>query len=195
MKLKRKGLFVLGILILVASIVYVLITRTQLFNKHAIGEEIDSFNGVSVYYNGPVSNVSGRNLTEDKYNIGQKYQCVEFVKRYYYEYYHHKMPQSYGHAKDFFNKNLKDGEVNEDRALIQYKNPSQSQPKVGDLLVFSLTQYGHVAIISNVKEGEIEIIQQNPGKFAKSRVNIPLDFQDGLWRINNRRILGWLRKE
>jgi surface antigen len=134
-------------------------------------------------------------MTEDEYNLGQQYQCVEFVKRYYYEYYHHKMPNSFGHAKDFFDNNLKDGEINKDRALVQYRNPGKSQPKVGDLVVFGKNRYGHVAIISDVKEREIEIIQQNPGKFKKSRINIPVNFQEGLWHIDQRRILGWLRKE
>jgi len=195
--MKRKILFALSILVLIAIAAFVFIEKTKMFNKHAIGDPIDSFNGVIVYYNGSVNNVSGRNLTADNYNLGQQYQCVEFVKRYYYEYYHHKMPDSYGHAKDFFDDNLKDGELNEKRALTQYRNPSQTQPKVGDLVVFGgsiSNRYGHVAIISDVREGEIEIIQQNPGKFKKSRINIPISFQDGLWHINNGRILGWLRK-
>ncbi|MCL2075891.1 MAG: CHAP domain-containing protein [Betaproteobacteria bacterium] len=63
------------------------------------------------------------------------------------------------------------------------------------LLVFGGGRHGHVAIISDVREGEIEIIQQNPGKFKNSRINIPISFQDGSWRVENRRILGWLRKD
>jgi surface antigen len=191
--MKRKLLLILGVLIL-AAIVFIMIENTQVFSEHIIGDVIDNFNGVNVYYNGSVSNVSGRNVTADNYNLGQKYQCVEFVKRYYYEYYHHKMPDSYGHAKDFFNSNLKDGDFNEKRALTQYRNPSQSQPKVGDLLIFGGNRYGHVAIISEVKDDEIEIIQQNPGLFEKSRINIPVNFQNGLWSIEKSRILGWLRK-
>ncbi|MCL1826253.1 MAG: CHAP domain-containing protein [Betaproteobacteria bacterium] len=191
--MKRKLLLILGVLIL-AAIVFIMIENTQVFSDHMIGDVIDNFNGVNVYYNGSVSNVSGRNVTADNYNLGQKYQCVEFVKRYYYEYYHHKMPDSYGHAKDFFNSNLKDGDFNEKRALTQYRNPSQSQPKVGDLLIFGGNRYGHVAIISEVKDDEIEIIQQNPGLFEKSRINIPVNFQNGLWSIEKSRILGWLRK-
>jgi surface antigen len=197
LNMKRKILSALGILVLIGIIVFVVIEKTHMFDKHAIGEPIDSLNGVVVYYNGSVSNVSGRNLTADNYNIGQKYQCVEFVKRYYYEYYHHKMPDSYGHAKDFFDNSLEDGELNKKRALTQYRNPGQSQPKVGDLVIFGAhvsNRYGHVAIVSDVKESEIEIIQQNPGKTKKSRINIPISFQDGLWHINNGRIVGWLRK-
>ena len=165
---------------------------------YKIGEPIDSLNGVFVFYNGEIGNVSGRNTTNDGYNLGLKYQCVEFVKRYYYEHLQHKMPDSYGHAKDFFDKNLTDGQKNKKRNLTQYSNPSQTKPKIDDLLIFDGTihnKYGHVAIISDVTENKIEIIQQNPGPFAKSRKTISLDKINGKWKINNERILGWLRKE
>ena len=58
---------------------------TNFNSEHYVGEKIDSLNGVYVYYNGGVSNVEERNLSEDGYNIGLKYQCVEFIKRYYFE--------------------------------------------------------------------------------------------------------------
>jgi surface antigen len=163
-----------------------------------VGQRIDSLNGVFVYYNGGVENVTERNITEDGYNLGLKYQCVEFVKRYYYEELKHKMPDSYGHAKDFFDKSLLDGEKNEIRDLSQYANPSNTKPKVNDLVIFEDTafnKYGHVAIISKLTENEIEIIQQNPGPFSKSRATFSLENKDGKWEINNDRILGWLRKE
>lgn len=46
------------------------------------GAPLDSLNGVVVYYNDGMGAVHGRN-TVDGYNVGLKYQCVEFVKRYY----------------------------------------------------------------------------------------------------------------
>lgn len=162
-----------------------------------IGEEVDSLNHVKVYYNGAVSNVHRRN-TKDGYNLGLEYQCVEFVKRYYYEHYNHKMPDSYGHAVSFFDKQLKDGVMNKQRDLRQYHNPSKTKPMVGDLVIFDGTlsnAYGHVAIISQVQEDCIEIIQQNPGKYASSRVSFDLSQgDDQKWYIHKKRILGWLRK-
>lgn len=162
------------------------------------GDAVDSLHGVKVYYNGSVGNVEGRNVSEDGYNIGLKYQCVEFVKRYYFEYYEHKMPNSYGHAKDFYNTQLADGAFNPDRNLVQYKNPSKTKPKVGDLLIFDgniWNKYGHVAIVSKVEHDNIEIIQQNPGPNASSRINISLKNNHALWEIGNDEVLGWLRKE
>lgn len=172
--------------------------RGDLNPNHQIGDRIDSLNNVIVYYNGPISNVSGRNLSENGYNLGLKYQCVEFVKRYYYEQLDHKMPNSYGHAKDFFNPGVKDGQVNADRALTQFSNPSGTKPRSDDLLIFSGTfanKFGHVAIISEVRENEIEIIQQNTGSYGESRETFQLENKDGKWSIENNRILGWLRKK
>jgi len=164
---------------------------------HPKRKVIDTFNGVDIYYNGKVANVSGRNVTSDGYNLGLKYQCVEFVKRYYYEYYNHKMPNSYGNAKDFFKQSLFDGEYNKDRGLIQYINPSNSKPKVGDLVIFGATQwnkFGHVAIISKVKSNRIEIAQQNPGSNNPSRKSYSLNQTNGKYDIDSPYVLGWLRK-
>ena len=62
--------------------------------KFSFGDKIDSLDGVYVFYNGSVSHTEGRNKSEDGYNLGLKYQCVEFVKRYYYMHFKHKMPDS-----------------------------------------------------------------------------------------------------
>lgn len=167
-------------------------------SEHQVGQKIDSLNNVIVFYNGGVSNISGRNTTADGYNLGLKYQCVEFVKRYYYQHLNHKMPDSYGNAKDFFDKNLSDGQHNISRNLTQYSHPSTQQPKVDDLLIFDghfANKFGHVAIVSNVSETEIEIIQQNPGPFGKSRETFSLTQVDGKWVLDEDQILGWLRKE
>ncbi len=163
-----------------------------------VGKPVDSLNGVIVYYNGEVGHVLERNVASDGYNIGLKYQCVEFVKRYYYEYLKHKMPDSYGHAKDFFDKSIDDGKINPKRDLIQFTNPSADKPKENDLIVFGATNfnpYGHVAIISKVDDNKIEIIQQNPGPNAPSRVQYKLIYKDNKWKLNNEKTLGWLRKK
>lgn len=172
--------------------------KIRLNSKHEIGDKIDSLNGVYVYYNDKVGNVSGRNLTPAGYNLGLKYQCVEFVKRYYFEFYNHKMPNSYGHAKDFYVEGLSDSTYIESRNLYQYNNPGNSKPKEGDLLVFGPTifnKYGHVAIVSKVKSNEIEIIQQNPGSFISSREIYSLLNSNGKWKIKHQNIKGWLRKK
>lgn len=114
-----------------------MVTHTNLNPTLKRGLPIDSFNGVYVYYNGGTSQSSGRNVI-DGYNVGIRYQCVEFVKRYYYLHYHHHMPDTYGNAKDFFDKKLSSGSLNTARGLFQYKNRDQVRPQKGDLLYLIL---------------------------------------------------------
>jgi surface antigen len=162
--------------------------------NHKPGDLLDSLNGVQVYYNGGMTATHGRN-TKDGYNVGLKYQCVEFVKRYYLEHFHHKMPDSYGHAKDFYNKKLPDVSLNKARNLMQYANGGSTKPKVGDLIIFdgwALNPYGHVAIVGIVKADKIQIIQQNVG--SKTRETISLSEKNGKFTLESDGLLGWLRK-
>ena len=173
----NKRVLIFLILCLTGFVIYKVTKKINLNFNYEVGQHLDSLNNVVVFYNGGILNSSGRNTSPDNYNIGIKYQCVEFVKRYYYEYLNHKMPDAFGNAIDFYDKDLSDGELNTKRNLVQYKNGSKSKPKVDDLLIFSgspFNEYGHVAIVSSVDENEIEIIQQNPGPFSKSRDKIKL---------------------
>lgn len=179
-----------------------IIFRTEISNlvknsSYTQGEIIDQLDGVNIYFNGKVSNVDSRN-TDNKYNLGLKWQCVEFVKRYYFKYYKHKMPNSYGHAKDFFDNKVKDGALNEDRNLIQYSNPSKSKPKKGEIVIFKETswnRFGHVAIVSEVNDDFIEIIQQNPGYFGSSRKKLKIVNHNKEYLINYKSVIGRLRKK
>ena len=156
------------------------------------GEPIDSLHGVIVRYNDGFGAIHGRNVV-DGYNVGLKYQCVEFVKRYYLEHYGHRMPNSYGHAKDFFDTTLVDSTLNTDRGLLQFTNPSATKPRVGDLVVLDAwkgNSFGHVAIVSAVDNGEVEVIQQNT---RSTRTSYDLDHTDGRYRIESKRVSGWLR--
>ncbi|WP_444944652.1 CHAP domain-containing protein [Microbulbifer sp. ZKSA006] len=189
-----------GIGLLVLTI-YQLATRLNLNSAHSVGELIDSLHGVAVYYNGGVNNVEERNTSEDGYNIGLKYQCVEFVKRYYYERFGHRMPDTYGHAKDFFDSTLHQGSINTKRGLLQFHNEGDTPPDIGDIVVYSpslFNPYGHVAIVAmvDIESGTLEIIQQNAGPFSPPRERYALIFEPpASWSVDNARILGWLRKE
>ena len=130
--IKRTPIFVLIMALIMA---YPCIKNAIMNANHNIGDVIDSHNEIPVYYNGSTDTNLGRNKSKEGYNYGLKYQCVEFVKRYYYDHLNHKMPITYGHAKDFFDHKIADGERNKYRDLIQYQNGSQSKPKVDDILV------------------------------------------------------------
>lgn len=194
-KTRKRVIITLVIVSILAFAFFKVTSKLGYDFKYTEGEKIDSLNHVIVYYNGNTGNIFGRNITKDNYNLGLKYQCVEFVKRYYYEYLHHKMPNVYGNAIDFYDKNIADGQLNIQRGLLQYTNSSKSKPQINDLIVLDGTSsnpFGHVAIISEVTDDEIEVIQQNVG--GKSRDHFDLELKEGKWHINNDRVMGWLRK-
>ena len=197
MRKRLRTLLAAGALLPLAALaVYAAVTRVNPNPQHAVGEQLDELNGVAIYYNGGVNTVQGRNLTQDGYNLGLRYQCVAFVKRYYFERHGHRMPDTYGHAKDFFDPNVSDGGMNAKRAMSQFTNGSTMPPQADDLLVFApslLNRYGHVAIIASVGTNTLQIAQQNPGPFGSSRETIPLSYHEGRWHIGNDRVLGWLR--
>ncbi len=189
-------LFLGCVLVVLCAPTHALSIDTTTPPPHAIGEVIDSYNGVTVHFNGPVGNVTERNVAPNGYNLGQKYQCVEFVKRYYYQVYEHEMPDSYGNAKDFFNPSLPDGGFNKARGLLQFINGGLERPQTGDIVIFgpaSFNRFGHVAIVSEVTPTDIEYIQQNPGPKEPSRKR--LAFKGTSTTLNSSRLLGWLRKQ
>ena len=193
----QKKLIYTVLLLLVFPSIYVISNKT-VFSKGEpkVGEIIDRFNNVEVYYNGDVGNVFGRNTSYDGYNLGLNYQCVEYVKRYYYYVYDHKMPDSYGHAKDFFDNKLVDTEYNAKRDLYQFTNGSKFRPAAGDIIVFDGTRhnpFGHTGIVTLSKGNKCEIIQQNTG--LKTREILKLSEINGKFFIMDRDVLGWLRKD
>lgn len=181
--------------VVLAAAGYRIVTYTNLNPGREVGAVVDEFNGVKVYYNGGVNHAEGRNLSRDGYNLGIKYQCVEFVKRYYFERFGHRMPDPFGHAKDFYDAGTAQGALNRKRGLVQYRNAQSEKPQVDDLIVFASTlfnPYGHVAIVAGVTEREVEIVQQNPGPFAGSRARFAMDATDGHWTVAGG-AFGWLR--
>ncbi|MFK7756389.1 MAG: CHAP domain-containing protein [Flavobacteriales bacterium] len=190
--LRFKALFSVGIVLFSSLILflssYFFNIPFKLINE---GEVLDQLDGVEVYFNGSSNHIDSRNSTVDGYNIGLRWQCVEFVKRYYLEVYSHKMPNSYGNAVDYFDSRIEDGSLSPDRALIQCYNPSSHAISKGDILIFS-GGYGHVAIVSQVLSDQIEIVQQNIGKETREILEISRK-NDSLF-IHHNSVLGWLSR-
>lgn len=160
------------------------------------GDVVDQLNGIPVYFNYPIGHSSGQNFAADGYYLGLRYQCVEFVKRYYYGRFKHRMPNARGNAVDYFDANTADGAFNSKRGLLQFHNGSQQGPQPEDILVFGArpgNPYGHIAIISSVGPDSLEIIQQNPGPSRRSRMTLSLSRLDSGITVQNPRVLGWLR--
>lgn len=192
----RKLVLILVVLCILGAGGWCVATKVNLNPNHEVGDIVDELDGVAVYFNGGVGHTAGRNLAPDGYNLGIKYQCVEFVKRYYYEHYNHKMPDVWGHAISFFEPDLEHGALNVKRGLLQYHNGGDVKPQKGDLVVYDGTKfnpYGHVAIVAEVTDDVVTIIQQNPGPLAPSRESYALVTSNGHYTVGNTRILGWLR--
>jgi surface antigen len=180
------------------QIVFCLITVlivVLLIDSTKIGKEIDQYRDVSVYYNGIVYTRShGRYYSDSGYYYGQKWQCVEYIKRFYAQAKQHSMPDVFGNAKDYFDSSVGQGQLNESRGLIQYRNGESISPKPDDLIVFTDRRYGHVAIITTVTDDSIEIIQQNI--LWGTRNKLPLRMENGNYYVGNtRKPAGWLRLE
>ncbi len=158
-----------------------------------VGTVLDRENGVAVRANGDSAYKShGKNYSSDGYYYGKRWQCVEFVKRYYYDHFKHRMPDGWGHAKSFYDPTVKQGCLNTTRGLVQFQNGGNEPPKPGDLLVYDYGKYGHVAIVSKVRKHTVEIVQQNVK--GRPRAVIPLEKTSTGWLLDKGgNVAGWLR--
>ena len=165
------------------------------WNQRSVGRVLDSYRGVPVYDNGLLFFRSyGKNYSENGYYFGQKWQCVEFIKRFYYQAKGHRMPEVMGHAKSFFDEGLPDGAFNARRGLIQYRNGSTNKPRPDDLIVFTDTKFGHVAIVTAVAEDSLAVIQQNIVSGTRQRFSLVAS--NGHYFVTApRRPAGWLREK
>ncbi len=158
-----------------------------------IGMQIDHYCNVPVYENGIMFFMGqGKHYADDGYYYGQKWQCVEFIKRFYKDALNHTMPNGWGHARDFFDTRIPDTELNPKRNLLQYRNGNPVCPEVDDIMIFQDSHYGHVGIVTQVMSDQIEMIQQNI--FGKSRQAFGLHLRENRYYVEQPRIAaGWLR--
>jgi hypothetical protein len=165
---------------------------------NAWGQEMGEFNNVKGYFN---ANHPGddrlRNYSKEDqpYDYGLKWQCVEYIRRYYKDALNHQF-DSKGHAFSYFNDNLRDGAVNGERGLTQYRNGGTHKPESGDLIVFWNDGVGHVAIVAAVSDSGVTIAQQNVGTAFKEFVPFT-STKDGKWLLDSSvsgETKGWLRK-
>lgn len=143
----------------------------------AKGDVIGGLDGVDVYNNGPVFVAShGRHYAQDGYYFGQKWQCVEFVKRYLYQARGHRLPDGMGHAISFFDPATPHGEINAARGMRQFMQGGREIPRAGDLMVFGgAGGYGHVAIVAQSSNDFVTITQQNKAPVQETFRLLPND--------------------
>jgi surface antigen len=198
MKKLKRVLSILLILIASAFTIYLLFFSkryplTIISHSISIGDSVDSFNAITVYNNGmDYSKSHGKHYNSDSsFYYGKKWQCVEFIKRYYHDHLHFTMPDGMGHAKDFYDPGTDHGKLNKQRGLLQFQNDNDKAPAIGDILVFG-GKFGHVAIVTKISETEIEVIQQNI--YMTPRETFTLSFHNGKYSVGkNKKPNGWLR--
>jgi hypothetical protein len=158
-----------------------------------VGDTVTTYRTIPVYSNGDNYTLSyGKHFSKNQYYYGQKWQCVEFVKRFYHDAFNHRMPSVWGNAKGYYDPTVAHGKLNQQRGMVQFKNGGATGPQPDDLLVFDFPPYGHVSVICAVRENEIEVVQQNIA--GKPRQIYQLEKKDGLFTINaTRKPVGWLR--
>jgi hypothetical protein len=160
------------------------------------GAIVDQWRHVPVKANGEDYLVShGKHYHEQGYYYGQKWQCVEYAKRYYKDALNHEMPDVMGHAASFLDPDIPHGELNPARGLVQYYNGRNEAPRPDDLMVWAQDQYGHIAVVTRVTDEEVEVIQQNIPRGSRLRLNLSLREDrvivgEGQWMP-----IGWLRLE
>lgn len=131
----------------------------------------------------------------DNHYCGLKWQCVELIRRYLIIKYNISF-QQIDNAYEIFNLDhfyyLK---TNKKIKIYKIPNGSLESPKVGSILVWS-KEYkgtGHVAIVTDIKNDHIKIIEQNWNN-KKWRKNysrkIPYIYHHGFYM--NEDILGWI---
>ncbi len=140
-------------------------------DKIKAGIETGSLDGVSGYYNGTdYARTWEHHVAKDGYYYGEKWQCVEYVRRYYYDALQTKIAHK-GDAKAWFTSGLDDGAATFD-GLVQYTYSGRDlktkahdgfdiKPQKGDILVLRNGSYGHVAIVAEVTDTSVKIAQQN----------------------------------
>lgn len=162
-------------------------------NQFLVGRVLDSYQGVPVRSNGFLFfQGHGRHYATDGYYYGQRWQCTEFIKRFFHDAKGHRMPDVWGHARTFFDPEVSQGGLNPRRGLVQFRNGGAEPPRPDDLLVFTDTTYGHVAIVTAVRSDAVEVIQQNV--VGRTRQAFVLKTSGGSYSIASpRQPAGWLR--
>jgi hypothetical protein len=154
----------------VATVIVTLLLLTSCSMPLKCGDPLGEFNGVYAYYNdGYDSCEEGRHLSSDGYSYGMRWQCVEYIRRYYKDVFDHEMT-IWGHASGYFEENVKNGGFNETRQLTQYDN-GMEKPQVHDIIVWR-GKHGHVAIVTGVTDTTVTTIAQNIGPYCKSTMEL-----------------------
>jgi surface antigen/LysM repeat protein len=151
----------------------------HLASDTSFGRTTASFMGVDAYSNG----------VEPRYNdapygqYGIQFQCVEYVNRFAVEALGLANMKGTGNAIDY---------AGPGRAGFTWvDNDGSSLPDEGDILVFSVGTYGHVAVCTTPSGApQVRAIEQNTGQPFR---DLTVSGSDGAWALSGggMQLLGW----
>lgn len=129
-------------------------SKTSCTNKCSSNVKIGDASGIYAYSNGENTGGGGTCGTNSVsgYTTGYKWQCVEYVNRYFYQKFNKKI--SGGNANTYYSKASSKG-------LNSAKNGGTDKPQVGNIICSAGGNYGHVAIVKEVGSDYIKAVQQN----------------------------------
>lgn len=122
-------------------------------------------------------------------NTGYKWQCVEYINRYYKVVYGMDLKSTgiYGNAKNYWNWCC-----HSTIGLTKYANSGATPPAIGDILVSTAGTYGHVAIVTSVSSTQVGVIDQN---FSSTSARTLTRNGNTVGSFGNGYIVtGWVRK-
>lgn len=156
----------------------------------AFDTQVGTFNNVVAYSNGTVGNASSVYNTASGINTGMKWQCVEYVNRYYYSVYGLDLKSTgiYGNANHYYSNAALAG-------LNAYPNSGTTAPQVGDIICSNGGTYGHIAIIREVGTTYIKVIHQNWSNDTNDDSKTLTRSGNTIGDFNSTYpVVGWLRK-
>lgn len=140
--------------------------------------------------NGVVSycEISKYNLSDHHFDglpTGKKWQCVEFVRRYYMQI-HRLTFRSVANAYEMMKLTEFIDIDTQQSHPCTFHFPANSTPQKDDILLLEYEKYGHVAIVVAVEGSNIRIVEQNWGSWVSPHYSRELS-------VNDPTIIGWLR--
>ena len=131
-----------------------ILTRIDPTSGEPWGRRLDDLDGVAIYSNGPI----GRPRSPGDSGYGERWECVEFVRRYYAVRGIADLPRLGGGrgAVDFWTTRMPSN-------LRRVSNGTSELPQRGDLIVMSggSDKKGHVAIVASGRSSEVLARHQN----------------------------------
>ena len=117
---------------------------------------------------------------------GQKWQCIEFIRRYFIII-HNLTFQSVHNAYDMINIKYMTHINTYTKYYCTFYTKNSSTPKKNDILLFRYGSDGHVAIVINIINNTLQIAEQNWDSLKWKGTNYSRDIN-----IDDTSIIGWI---